>query len=73
MKEGPDPRFTLYLSNRTVLVDYAAHLLGSREIAEDVVQEAFIKFIPAGTPAPADRPRSYLFRIVHNLAVDMLR
>ncbi|MCA6110826.1 RNA polymerase sigma factor [Bradyrhizobium cenepequi] len=74
MKEGLDPRFALYLSYRAVLIDYASYLLGSREGAEDLVQEAFIKFIPSGgSRTPTARPRSYLFRIVHNLAVDVLR
>lgn len=74
MKEGPDARFAMYLSHRSVLVDYASHMLGSREAAEDVVQEAFIKFVPAiADSEPAVRPRAYLFRVVRNLAVDALR
>ncbi|WP_407179981.1 RNA polymerase sigma factor [Bradyrhizobium sp. STM 3562] len=74
MKEGPDARLALYLAHRAVLVDYASRLLGSRDGAEDVVQDAFIKFVPASDESvPAVRPRSYLFRIVHNLAVDVLR
>lgn len=74
MKEGLDPRFALYLSQRAVLVDYASHLLGSREGAEDLVQEAFIRFVPATDDrTPAARPRAYLFRVVRNLAVDVLR
>ncbi|MCA1454622.1 RNA polymerase sigma factor [Bradyrhizobium sp. BRP22] len=72
--EELDPRFALYLHYRAVLIDYASHLLGSRDGAEDLVQEAFIKFVPAGGGRmPEARPRSYLFRIVHNLAVDVLR
>ncbi|WP_024511619.1 RNA polymerase sigma factor [Bradyrhizobium sp. ARR65] len=74
MKEGPDTRLALYLAHRAVLVEYASRLLGSRDSAEDVVQDAFIKFVPATQArVPAARPRSYLFRIVHNLAVDVLR
>jgi RNA polymerase sigma-70 factor (ECF subfamily) len=74
MKEGPDPRFALYVSHRAVLVDYASQLLGSRDGAEDLVQEAFIKFVPATEDrTPTTRPRAYLFRVVHNLAVDVLR
>jgi RNA polymerase sigma-70 factor (ECF subfamily) len=64
----------LYLSQRAVLVDYASRLLGSREGAEDLVQEAFIRFVPStDNGAPAARPRAYLFRVVRNLAVDALR
>ncbi|GGF63781.1 DNA-directed RNA polymerase sigma-70 factor [Azorhizobium oxalatiphilum] len=74
MSERPDLRFNLYLSCRSGLMDYASRLLGSREAAEDVVQEAFLRFVPAGrTQATAPPPRAYLFRIVRNLAVDYLR
>lgn len=72
MKEGPDLRFNLYLSHRPSLIDYAARMLGSREAAEDIVQEAYIRFVPA-TSDGEPRHKSYLFRVVHNLAVDMLR
>lgn len=75
MKEGPDLRFAMYLSERSGLIDYASRMLGSREAAEDVVQEAFIRFMPAtpnSMPSSA-QPKGYLFRVVHNLAVDMLR
>ncbi|MGU3495424.1 RNA polymerase sigma factor [Xanthobacteraceae bacterium A53D] len=75
MSEMSDLRSSLYLSYRARLMDYAAHLLGSREAAEDVVQEAFLRFVPSPTAAPAapPPPRAYLFRIVRNLAVDVLR
>lgn len=74
MKDGPELRMSLYLAKRTFLVDYASRLLGSREVAEEVVQEAFLKFVPACVERPAQqRTVNYLFRIVHNLALDILR
>ncbi|MCL6705963.1 RNA polymerase sigma factor [Pseudomonas sp. R2.Fl] len=74
MNEQLDVRFDLYLLNRPVLIDYACRLLGSREAAEDIVQEAFLRFVPA-SPESASKPppRAYLFRVVHNLAIDLLR
>ncbi|GGA87736.1 DNA-directed RNA polymerase sigma-70 factor [Brucella endophytica] len=71
MKEG-DGRLGLYFAHRVALIDYAKHLVGSRETAEDVVQEAFLKFVPANVE-PASSPKSYLFRIVRNLALDFRR
>lgn len=72
MKQGPDPHFAVYMSNRSGLIEYAFRMLGSREAAEDVVQEAYIRYAPAMLNNPV-RPNAYLFRVVHNLAADLLR
>ncbi|MCD6074877.1 MAG: hypothetical protein K0Q70_1760, partial [Rhodospirillales bacterium] len=37
-------KLTLFLTHRTALIDYAAPIVGDRSRAEDVVQEAFIRF-----------------------------
>jgi RNA polymerase sigma factor (sigma-70 family) len=72
-----DDRLELYLTHRSALVDYATPLTGgSRALAEDVVQEAFFRFVPAEASAQAagvEKPLPYLYRIVRNLAFDMLR
>jgi RNA polymerase sigma factor (sigma-70 family) len=71
-----DNRLRLYLTHRSALVDYATSLSGgSRALAEDIVQEAFFRFVPgtADAAATADRPLSYLYRIVRNLAFDWMR
>lgn len=73
-----DDRLKLYLTHRSALVDYATPLMGgSRAQAEDVVQEAYFRFVPplagAAPTAGVDRPLAYLYRIVRNLAFDMLR
>jgi RNA polymerase sigma-70 factor (ECF subfamily) len=67
-----DKRYTTYLTHRVDLIKYATPILGSREEAEDVVQEAFLRFVPR----EADNPTTlkvYLFRIVRNLALDVKR
>ncbi len=65
----------LFLLHRTALVDYAMPIVGDRARAEDVVQEAFIRFAPGGPKPQAtiDHPLGYLYRIVRNLAVDCRR
>ncbi len=72
-----DDRLELYLTHRSALVDYATPLTGgSRALAEDVVQEAFFRFVPAAASIQAagvEKPLPYLYRIVRNLAFDMLR
>lgn len=72
----PDQKLQLYLSHRAALVEYALPIVGDRMRAEDVVQEAFLRFAP-NRPAPADpaldQPLRYLYRIVRNLAYDLMR
>lgn len=65
----------IYLAHRAALVDYATPIVGDRTRAEDVVQEAYIRFVPAdGAPAAVmDQPVAYLYRIVRNLALDLTR
>ncbi|CAA0119529.1 RNA polymerase sigma factor [Zhongshania aliphaticivorans] len=45
---------------------------GSSSMAEDVVQETWIRANSASVPMP-DNPRAYLYRMAGNLAVDQLR
>lgn len=67
-------RQEVYIANRTALIAYATRILGSREIAEDIVQDAFLRFAPAnrntGTSA---QTLAYLYKIVRNLSFDFLK
>jgi len=72
---GSDERgLGIYVANRTALVAYATPMLGSREAAEDIVQDAYLRFAPAaartGTP---EQSIAYLYRVVRNLAFDTLK
>ncbi|MDH7802113.1 MULTISPECIES: RNA polymerase sigma factor [unclassified Rhizobium] len=67
-----DKRYNAYVTHRVDLIKYATLILGSRADAEDVVQEAFLKFVPEGPSNPSNL-KSYLFRIVRNLALDNRR
>lgn len=69
-----DPTLALYLEHRGSLVNYANGIVRDRAGAEDVVQEAWLRFSAA---TGADRagteigqPVAYLYRIVRNLALD---
>jgi RNA polymerase sigma factor (sigma-70 family) len=61
-----------FLSHRAALVQCAARHVGSSAWAEDVVQEAYLRFAAAAeTPAAnITRPLGYLRRTVRNLALD---
>ena len=69
-----ETRLEIYMDNRRALVDYAAPIVGSQSSAEDVVQEAYFRFVPPpGPPSSVRSPVSYLFRIVRNIAIDVTR
>jgi RNA polymerase sigma-70 factor (ECF subfamily) len=53
------------------LLAYAVRLLKDKSLAEDVVQEAFMKLQPLFKEVR--QPRAWLYRSVHNLALNHLR
>lgn len=64
---------TLFDHHRSGLLNIATRLLGCRKRAEDVVQEAFLKFWERRDSRAVLEPSRYLYRVVQNLAVDQLR
>lgn len=70
----PSPNLHLYLTHRTALIDYATRLVGTRAQAEDIVQDAWLRFDQRDGQATAiSQPLAYLYRIVRNLSVDQNR
>lgn len=70
----PSQNLELYLVHRKALVEYAAPIVGCRAKAEDVVQEAWLRFSQAAVErTPLVQPVGYLYRIVRNLAFDLNR
>ena len=64
----------LFMRHRNALLDYAQTLVGSRAQAEDLVQEAWLRFDKAERQhAGFENPLAYLYRIVRNLAFDARR
>jgi RNA polymerase sigma-70 factor (ECF subfamily) len=66
----------IVLHYEAMLLRYATQVLGGNEGAPDVVQEAFIRLYrlwrdEAFEPGP--KLQSWLFRVVHNCAVDHIR
>ena len=73
---SPDaPRFEpieeLFEALESPLLSYALRLLGDRALAEDTVQEAFMKL--HAQFAKVEAPRRWLYRTVHNLALNHRR
>ncbi|HEV7307241.1 RNA polymerase sigma factor [Ensifer sp.] len=65
-----DKRKAIYIAHRPALLAYARLIAGSRAEAEDLVQEAFIRFSPEHADTTLS-PRAYLIRIVRNLAFNL--
>jgi len=61
--------------HETALLRYAARLVNSPATAQDVVQNVFIKLFKNwdGHSQPSDKLKSWLFRVTHNEAVDLIR
>ncbi|NEB01014.1 RNA polymerase sigma-70 factor [Streptomyces sp. SID13726] len=67
---GPDQ--LTFQQYRTLLFSVAYRVLGTAADAEDVVQDAWLKWSAADRSQVAD-PKAYLTRIVSNLSMDQLR
>lgn len=64
----------LYCTMRPPLLGYAYHVIGSSGEAEDLVQNAFLKlFDQLRRDTKILNLRSWLYRVVHNMAIDHAR
>lgn len=70
---GSDGGLQLYLKHRAALVEYARPLVGCEARAEDIVQDAYLRFAPAAARDELRSPLSYLYHVVRNLALDRRR
>lgn len=73
-KKPPGDLETLVETYQGALVRYATRLVGNREVAQDVVQETFLKYLER--PLRFGEPRqwaSWLYRVTHNRCIDILK
>lgn len=63
----------IFVAHRAQLCQVATQILGSRDRAEDVVQDAYLKVIEVRAVFVVKQPTAYIFRIVRNLAIDHYR
>jgi RNA polymerase sigma factor (sigma-70 family) len=68
-----DSALAVYIEHRDDLLNYASRIVRDRASAEDVVQEAWLRFSER-TKRGGDiaQPANYLYTIVRNLALDWL-
>lgn len=69
----PSDTMSLFIAHRRPLIEYATGIVGSRAHAEDVVQEAWFRLSSMDDSSLVREPRNYLYRLVHNLAIDTRR
>jgi RNA polymerase sigma factor (sigma-70 family) len=67
----PEPIEELFAALESPLLSYALRLLGDMALAEDTVQEAFMKL--HAEFAEIREPRRWLYRTVHNVAINHQR
>ncbi|WP_183030157.1 sigma-70 family RNA polymerase sigma factor [Altericroceibacterium spongiae] len=60
----------LFLAHRASLIRYARSIVGNVDDAEDVVQEAWLKFSSVAAKRPMAEPMSYMRTTVRNLALN---
>ena len=61
-----------FIAYRPTLLCYLSARIGSREDAQDIAQEAYMRLQRVRDPARIERPESYFFQIVKNLASEYL-
>lgn len=66
----PNEPTEFFVQHRRALIDYAASIMGSRAQAEDLVQEAWVRWDSAARTRVIQEPLAYIYRIVRNLALD---
>lgn len=64
---------TIYDENKEDLTRFSSSIVGDWPIAEDVLQEAWMKFLRAASTHHLDEPVAYLRTIVRTLSLDALR
>ncbi|RZT39135.1 RNA polymerase sigma-70 factor (ECF subfamily) [Cupriavidus agavae] len=72
-RAGADTLLDLFVENRRALVGAAARIVGSRDLAEDVVQDAFLRLRDLTDDGAIRCRLSYLYQVVRNLAIDTYR
>lgn len=68
---APESIEELFSSLESPLLAYAQRLLGDRDAAQDIVQEAFMRL--HSQFSDVREPRRWLYRTAHNLAINHLR
>jgi len=75
VKEGDEDAFRILFERyKGKLMKFAFGMIGNYSIAEDIVQEVFVKlFLSRKNYKPISSFRAYIYRIAHNICVNFLK
>ena len=74
IRNGDEQAFAeLYSEMKQPVYTLAYRILSSKEAAEDVAQDLFVKLFLSPPEESVRNPRAWIMRMTHNLAIDMLR
>jgi len=60
--------------HQAALLGYAGRLLRNADLAQDIVQEAFLRYLKQRRQGlPVEHEKAWLYRVTHNLALDHIR
>ncbi len=62
----------IYNEISTPAYTVAYRITGDRCLAEDIIQEFFVRLYRKPPETPLEKPRAYLLKMVHNLTIDKL-
>ena len=73
LKNGDKDAFEeIYNEISTTAYTVAYRITGDRCLAEDIIQEFFVRLYRKPPEKPLEKPRAYLMKTVHNLTLDKL-
>jgi len=72
--DGPHPALAVLLENHRAFLGYLERRVGDRTLAEDLLQDAFVKVMHHPEHAPADEEIvPWFYRTLRNAAIDQFR
>jgi RNA polymerase sigma factor (sigma-70 family) len=63
----------VFIAHRTQLRSVAQRIVGAADLAEDVVQDAYLKIVEGACAFQVERPLGYCCQVVRNMALDHYR
>jgi RNA polymerase sigma-70 factor (ECF subfamily) len=63
----------IFIEHRVRLRKLAQRIVGTRELAEDVLQSAYLRVVEVATKLAIEQPLRYWFQVVRHLAIDSRR
>lgn len=74
VRNGDKEAFTqIYDELKQPVLTISQRIVHSKEAAEDITQEVFIRLFISPPDSSVKNPRAWIFQMVHNLSIDVLR